>query len=66
VCKGILHHINECLVNKDNHDSWGMCKTSIECRAVMTAVLMVMSDMDPHTITGLVWLGSQESVSLVL
>jgi hypothetical protein len=27
-----------------------MCATSAECRTIMTAVLMVMSGMDPHTI----------------
>jgi hypothetical protein len=35
---------------KDNHDSWGMYTTSIECRTIMTVVLTVMSGMDPHTI----------------
>jgi hypothetical protein len=29
-----------------------MCTTSIECKTVMTATLMVMSDMDPHMISG--------------
>jgi hypothetical protein len=35
---------------KDNHDSWGMCTTSAECKAIFIAVLMVMSGMDPHSI----------------
>jgi hypothetical protein len=35
---------------KDNHESWGMCSTSAECRTVMIVVLMVMNDIDPHTI----------------
>jgi hypothetical protein len=39
-----------CLATKDNHDPWGMCTTSVECRTVMTAVLTVTSSMDPHTI----------------
>jgi hypothetical protein len=37
---------------KDNHDSWEMCKTSIECKIVITVALMVMSGMDPHMISG--------------
>jgi hypothetical protein len=39
-------------LSKDNHDSWGMCTTSTECKTVIRAVLMVMSDMDPHMISG--------------
>jgi hypothetical protein len=51
VCKGT------CLYNgypaiKDDHDSWGMRTTSAECKTVIIAVLMVMSGMDPHMITG--------------
>jgi hypothetical protein len=49
---------------EDNHDSWVTCTTSAECKTVITVVLMVMSDMDPHMISGnpgfgwvgLVWL----------
>jgi hypothetical protein len=29
-----------------------MCTTSVECETVITAVLMVMSGMDPHMISG--------------
>jgi hypothetical protein len=39
-------------LSKDNHDSWRTCATSIECKTVVTAVLMVMSGMDPHMISG--------------
>jgi hypothetical protein len=39
-------------LSKDNHDSWGMCTTSAECKIVITATLMVMSAMDPHMISG--------------
>jgi hypothetical protein len=39
-------------LSKDNHDSWGTCTTSIECKTVIIAMLMVMSDMDPHMISG--------------
>jgi hypothetical protein len=37
-------------LSKDNHDSWVTCTTSIECKTVITVVLMVMSGMDPHMI----------------
>jgi hypothetical protein len=40
----------------DNHDCWGMCTTSTEYRTVMTVMLTVMSDMDPHTII-VTWIG---------
>jgi hypothetical protein len=36
----------------DDHDSWGMCTTFAECKTIITAVLMVMSGMDPHMISG--------------
>jgi hypothetical protein len=36
----------------DHHDSWGMCTSSAECQTVITAVLTVMSGMDPHMIIG--------------
>jgi hypothetical protein len=39
-------------LSKDNHDSWEMCITSVECKTVITVVLMVMSDMDPYMISG--------------
>jgi hypothetical protein len=39
-------------LSKDNHDSWVTCTTSAECKTVITAVLMVMSCMDPHMISG--------------
>jgi hypothetical protein len=37
---------------KDDHDSWGMCTTSAECKTVIIAMLTVMSNMDPHMISG--------------
>jgi hypothetical protein len=51
-------------LSEDNHDSWVMCTTSVECKTVITTVLMVMSGMDPHMISGnpvfgLVWLVCQ-------
>jgi hypothetical protein len=39
-------------LSKDNHDSWGTCTTSIECKTLITLVLTVMNDMDPHMISG--------------
>jgi hypothetical protein len=38
-------------LSKDNHDSWGTCTTSAECKTVITVVLTVMSGMDPHMIS---------------
>jgi hypothetical protein len=51
VCKGT------CLYNrypaiKDDRDSWRMCKTSTECKTVITVGLTVMSDLHPHMISG--------------
>jgi hypothetical protein len=39
-------------LSKDNHDSWETCITSAECKTIITAVLTVMSGMDPHMISG--------------
>jgi hypothetical protein len=44
-------------LSKDNHDSWVTCTTSIECKTIITVVLMVMSGMDPHMISGKPWDG---------
>jgi hypothetical protein len=49
-----------------------MCTTSAECKTVITAMLTVMSGMDPHMISwnlrwvwiGLVWLVLSKWVSL--
>jgi hypothetical protein len=68
VCKG-AHLYNGYPASKDDHDSWGICTTSTESQTVMTAVLMVMSGIDPHMISGtwvgMVWLGQFWSVLLV-
>jgi hypothetical protein len=37
-------------LSEDNHDSWVTCTTSAECKTVITAVLTVMSGMDPDMI----------------
>jgi hypothetical protein len=44
-------------LSKDNHDPWGMCTTSVVYKTIITVVLMVMSGMDPHMISG-TWDGS--------
>jgi hypothetical protein len=52
VCKGTRLY-NGYLAIKDDHNSWGMCTTSIERKTVITAMLTVMSGMDPHMISGI-------------
>jgi hypothetical protein len=49
VCK-VASLYNEFPAIQDGHDLWGMCTTSIECKTVLTAVLMTMSSMDPRKI----------------
>jgi hypothetical protein len=39
-------------LSKGNHDSWGTCTIYAECKTVITIMLTVMSDMDPHMISG--------------
>jgi hypothetical protein len=60
VCKGTRLYKGYPAI-KDDHDSWGICPTSTECKIVITTVLTVMSGMDPHMINetrvGLVELG---------
>jgi hypothetical protein len=56
VCKGTRLY-NGYPAIKDDRDSWGMCTTSAECKAVITTVLTVMSGMDPHMISR-TWVGS--------
>jgi hypothetical protein len=61
-CSDVLAHTLEvckgtCLYNgypatEDDRDSWGTCTTSAKCKTVITAMLMVMSGMDPHMISG--------------
>jgi hypothetical protein len=58
VCKGTRLY-NGYPAVKDDHDSWGMCTTSAECKTVITAMLTVMNGMDPHMISG-TWVGLVE------
>jgi hypothetical protein len=39
-------------LSKVNHDSWGTCTASAECKTIIIAMLTVMSGMDPHMISG--------------
>jgi hypothetical protein len=39
-------------LSKDNHDSWGMCTTSAECKTIIIVMRTVMSGMDHHMISG--------------
>jgi hypothetical protein len=52
MCVRVLIGTMSIRLSKDNHDSWGMCTTSTECKTVITVMLMVISDMDPHMISG--------------
>jgi hypothetical protein len=45
-------------LSKDNHDSWVTCTTFAECKTVITAMLTVMSSMDPHMISGNIGMGN--------
>jgi hypothetical protein len=51
VCRGTRLY-NGYPAIKDDGDSWGNCTTSAECKTVLTAMLTVMSGMDPHMISG--------------
>jgi hypothetical protein len=46
------HLYNGFPASKDDHDSWGTCTTSTECKTVITAMLMVLSGIYPHMISG--------------
>jgi hypothetical protein len=50
VCKGTRLY-NGYSAIKGDHDSCGMCTTSVECKTVITVMLTVMSGMDPHMIS---------------
>jgi hypothetical protein len=45
-------------LSEDNHDSWVTCTTAAECKTVITVVLMVMSGIDPHMISGKIGMGN--------
>jgi hypothetical protein len=61
-CVRVLIGTTSIRLSEDNHDSWVTCTASAECKTVITAVLTVMSSMDPHVISGnpgfdFVWFG---------
>jgi hypothetical protein len=61
-CVRVLVGTTSIRLSEDNHDSWVTCTTFAECKTIITAMLTVMSGMDPHMISGnpgfgLVWLG---------
>jgi hypothetical protein len=62
-CVKVFHRNNRCLATKDIHESWGMCTTFIECKTIMIAVLMVMSNMDIHMIR-VTWVGIVEMLGV--
>jgi hypothetical protein len=39
-------------LSEDNHDPLVLCTASAECKTIITAMLTVMSGMDPHMISG--------------
>jgi hypothetical protein len=57
-CVRVLIGTMSIQLSKDNHDSWVMCTTSVECKIVITVVLTVMSGMDPHMISGNIGMGN--------
>jgi hypothetical protein len=67
-CVSVLVDRMSIRLSKDNHDSWVTCTASAECKTVITAVLMVLSGMDPHMISWnlrLVWFGCLVEVDLI-
>jgi hypothetical protein len=57
-CVRVLIGTTSIRLSKENHDSWVMCTTSAQCKTVITAVLTVMSIMDPHMISGIIGMGN--------
>jgi hypothetical protein len=51
-CIRVLIGTTSIRLSEDNHDSWVTCTTSAECKTVIIAVLTLMSDMNPHMISG--------------
>jgi hypothetical protein len=67
-CVRVLIGTTSIRLSEDNHDSWVTCTTSAECKTVITAVLTVMSGMDPHMIRWnlrWVWFGWFVEVGLI-
>jgi hypothetical protein len=67
MCERVLVGTTSIWLSKDNHNSWGTCTTSAQCKTIITVVLTVVCDMDPHMISGnmgsfffMSWLGCIE------
>jgi hypothetical protein len=57
-CVRVLVGTTSIRLSKDNHDSWVTCTSSAEYKTIITAVLTVMSGMDPHMISGNIGMGN--------
>jgi hypothetical protein len=57
-CVRVLVGTTRIRLSDENHDSWVTCTTSAECKTVITAMLTVMSGMDPHMISGNIEMGN--------
>jgi hypothetical protein len=57
-CVRVLIDTMSIRLSEDNHDSWATCTTSAKCKTIITAVLTVMSGMDPHMISGNTGMGN--------
>jgi hypothetical protein len=57
-CVRVLIGTMSIRLSEDNHNSWVMCTTSAECKTIVTAVLTVVSGMDPHMISGNIGMGN--------
>jgi hypothetical protein len=57
-CVRVLIDTMSIWLSEDNHDSWVTCTSSAECKTVITVVLTIMSDMDPHMISGNIGMGN--------
>jgi hypothetical protein len=70
-CERVLVGTTSIQLSEDNHNSWVTCTTSAECKTIITAVLTVMSSMDPHMISWnlrwvwFVWIGWIVEVDLI-
>jgi hypothetical protein len=72
-CVRVLIGTASIRLSEDNHDSWVMCTTSAEFKTIITAVLTLMSGMEPHMISGnpgfglvwLAWFGKFVEVDLI-
>jgi hypothetical protein len=57
-CVRVLVGTTSIRLSEVNPDSWVTRTTPAECKTVITAMLMVMSGMDPHIISGNTGMGN--------